>query len=321
MKLVIQIPCYNETQTLGTVVADLPTSLGGIDSIEVLVVDDGSSDGTSALAHELGAFVVRHNRNRGLAKAFASGIAASLACGADIIVNTDGDHQYRGTDIARLIAPILSGSADLVIGDRSPTSDERVKWIKRQLHGLGRWVVSRLAGQPLADPVSGFRAFSRRAAARTHIVTGYTYTIESLLQATNNGLAIEFVPITTNDVTRPSRLFRSIPQFVLRSAVTLLRVFFMFHPLHVLVVCSAVIATTGVVPIVRFLWFYFSGDGDGHVQSLVLGASLVLIAGLLLVAGLIADLVAHNRRLLEKTIEALHELGADRRSRRESDES
>jgi glycosyltransferase involved in cell wall biosynthesis len=321
MKLIIQIPCLNETQTLGSVIADLPTSLAGIEAIEVLVIDDGGRDGTSELARKLGVTVIRHNRNRGLAAAFASGLSASLARDADIIVNTDGDHQYRGEDIGRLIAPILSGDADLVIGDRSPSTDVRLTRRKRMLHRIGCFVINRLAGQQLADPVSGFRAYSRHAAARTHIVTGYTYTIESLLQASHKGLAIKFVPITTNDVTRPSRLFCNVPQFVLRSAVTLLRVFFMFHPLHVLVVCGFLIAATGLVPILRFLLFYMSGNGEGHVQSLVLGSALILVAGLVVVAGLIADLVAHNRLLLEKTIESMYDSQAHRNLRFESDKS
>jgi glycosyltransferase involved in cell wall biosynthesis len=312
VKLIIQIPCFNEAETLEQVVSDLPSALVGIDSIEVLVIDDSSTDNTISLTSALGdTWVVSHKRNRGLASAFATGLNHSLALGADIIVNTDGDHQYRGHDIAALVAPILSGKADLVIGDRCPTTDLRLKWVKRQLHRLGQMVVSNLAGQRLTDPVSGFRAYSRLAASRTHIVTGYTYTIESLLQAAHKGLAIQFVPITTNPATRPSRLFRNLPQFVFRSAVTLLRVFFMFHPLHVLVGSSFCLAMLGLVPIVRFLVFFTLGDGDGHVQSLVLGATLIVLACLLLVAGLIADLVSHNRQLLEKSIEAIDQRGSN----------
>jgi glycosyltransferase involved in cell wall biosynthesis len=306
MKLIIQIPCFNEAGTLHRVVSDLPSQISGIDSIETLVIDDGSDDATAATALGLGVdHVVRHNRNRGLAAAFATGIDACLRLGADIIVNTDGDHQYPGEAIGRLVEPIITGRADLVVGDRRPGADEKFSPLKRLLQRCGRRVVSSLAGRDLPDPVSGFRAYSRSAAEQTHIVTGYSYTIESLLQANCKGLAIEFVPIVTNAATRPSRLFRSLPHFISRSVLTMLRVFFMFHPLGVLAGISGVLAVIGVLPIVRFLVLYAAGDGAGHLQSLILGGVLVILAAIMLVAGLLADLVAHNRRLLEKTLERL----------------
>ncbi len=307
MKLIIQIPCLNEADTLHRVINDLPREIEGIDQIETLVIDDGSIDGTAAAAVALGVdHVVRHHRNRGLAAAFASGLDACLERGADIIVNTDGDHQYPGQFIPRLVEPILRGKADLVIGDRRPAADRRTSWLKRGLQWLGARAVSWLAGQPLADPVSGFRAMSRETAITTHIVTGYSYTLESLLQAVHRGRAVEFVPIETNDDTRPSRLFRSLPQFVFRSGVTLLRVFFMFHALQVLTLVAGLIACIGCLPIIRFLFLFALGSGDGHLQSLILGAALLVLAGLVFVAGLLADLIAHNRRLAELNLEAHH---------------
>ena len=306
MRLIIQIPCFNEAETLHRVVSDLPTQMAGIDQIETLVVDDGSSDGTAAVALGLGIdHVVRHNRNRGLAAAFATGLDASLQLGADVIVNTDGDHQYPGSAIGRLVEPIVAGRADLVVGDRRPGHDPKFSPLKRCLQRCGRRIVSRLAGRELADPVSGFRAYSRAAAERTHIVTAYSYTIESLLQASCKGLAIEFVTIETNSATRPSRLFRSLPQFIARSMLSMLRVFFMFHPLGVLFWISALLTVTGGLPVLRFLYLYSIGEGTGHVQSLILGGVLVVLAAIVLVAGLLADLISHNRRLLEKTLERL----------------
>ncbi len=314
MKVVIQIPCLNESESLHRVVNDLPTRLPGVDCIETLVIDDGSTDGTSAVELGLGVdHVVRHKRNRGLASAFATGLETAVRLGADVIVNRDGDHQYPGTSIAALMAPIVDGRADVVIGDRRPAADRRNPLSKRLLYRVGRWAVSKLAGVDLPDPVSGFRAYSREAAAKTHVVTQYSYTIESLMQAVHNGFAIEFVPIEANAVQRPSRLFRSRRQFIFRSAITLLRVFLMYRPLAVLVWLSGVVGCIGALPIVRFLWLFFTGDGGGHVQSLILGAMLILVAAVLFVAGMIADLVAHNRRLLEVAIQASRRSDIDQR--------
>lgn len=304
MKLIIQIPCLNEANTLHLVLADLPDSIPEIDVVETLVIDDGSTDGTSATALGLGVHhVVRHRRNRGLAVSFASGLNAALDLGADIIVNTDGDHQYPGKHVSELIAPILAGRADIVIGDRRPECDRRNPLLKRFLYRMGRFAVSWIVGQRIPDPVSGFRAYSREAADRMHVATRYSYTLETLVQAIDAGMAIEFVPIVANASTRPSRLYRSQAQFVLRSAATLLRVFFMFHPLQTLMWVSAFIGMTGTIPIGRFILFYSIGQGQGHLQSLVLGTALVIVAALTLVSGLVADLVSQNRRLLESSKE------------------
>lgn len=311
MKLIVQIPCLNEAETLHTVIQDIPQQIPGIDVIETLVVDDGSTDNTAAIADRLGVdHIVRHNCNRGLAAAFTTGVNSAISLGADIIVNTDGDHQYPGGDIARLVEPILNREADLVIGDRQPGTDLRYSWIKRFLQRLGSRIVGQLAGQQIKDAVSGFRAFSREAASRLEVVTDFSYTIETVLQASHKGLAIKFVPIKTNNVERPSRLFRNIPHFVYRSGLTMLRVFFLFRPLSILIWLSGFLAVVGGIPVVRFLVLWALGNGDGHIQSLVLSGVLLILSCLTLVAGLISDLIATNRRLLEATSERIQRLEA-----------
>ena len=302
--VLIQIPCLNEAGTLGATL----DSLGAVElsdcSVRWLLINDGSTDSTVDVALAAGVDrVVSHTRNRGLAAAFTTGLDECLRMGADIIVNTDGDGQYPASEIPRLLEPILAGRADMVIGDRRPSEDVRSSWLKRKLQKLGSRTVSWLAGREIPDAVSGFRAMTREAAIKMHVVTGFSYTIETVLQACSKGLAIEFVPITTNTVTRPSRLFRSIPQFVFRSGLTMLRVAFMFRPLAVLMTISAVLAVIGTIPVLRFLIFWMSGDGDGHIQSLVLGGVFLVLAGITSVAGLLADLMAANRRLLEMTLE------------------
>lgn len=312
MKLIVQVPCLDEADTLPAVLADLPASLSGIDVIETLVIDDGSRDGTAAVALASGAtHVIRHTHNRGLAAAFASGLEACRRLGADIVVNTDGDHQYRGDEIGRLIGPILAGRADVAVGDRSPSHDRNLPRYKRWLHRIGRRVLGTLAGRDLPDPVSGFRAYSSEAVRRTQLVTQYSYTIESLLQAVRQGLAIEFVPVGVNCVTRPSRLFRSIPQFVYRSAVTALRVSFMHHPVAIFGGLGVATGVTGLVPIGRFLVLAARGASDGHVQSLVLGSALIVLAAVLLIAGMLAELIAANRCLFEELLQEIRPSSTD----------
>lgn len=307
--VLIQIPCLNEAGTMGDVVRGLlELRCDGVE-FQLLLIDDGSSDGTADVALALGVHhVARHRHNRGLAAAFATGLDACLRLGADVIVNTDGDGQYGASDIPQLLEPILAGRADLVIGDRRPGDDRRQSWLRRRLQTLGSRVTSFLARQPIPDAVSGFRAMTRDAAMKIHIVTGFSYTIESLLQAANCGMAIKFVPITTNTVTRPSRLYRSVPQFVLQSAVTMLRVFFMFRPMAVLATMGAICGAVGAVPIIRFLALWAQGHGSGHVQSLVLGGVFVVLSALMLIAALFADLIARNRRLLEMTLEKVQRM-------------
>jgi len=288
------------------VLGDLPKSIDGVDCIEVLVIDDGSGDGTAEIARSLGVqHVISHRVNRGLAAAFATGMTESLRLGATVIVNTDGDHQYPGRFISDLVEPILDGRADVVVGNRNPELDRRNGWFKRILYWVGRRTVSWLVSQPIPDPVSGFRAYSAECATQMHIVTTYSYTLESLVQCIEKGFALEFVPIETNSPTRPSRLFKSHASFIARSGTTLLRVFFMFHPLKTLMWLSLLLAVIGTIPIVRFVFFYLAGNGNGHLQSLVLGAALLVLAAIVLVAGLLADLISQNRRLIEK--HALHQ--------------
>jgi glycosyltransferase involved in cell wall biosynthesis len=301
IKVIIQIPCFNEARTLPFVLGDLPKSINGVDCIEVLVIDDGSRDGTAETARSLGVqHVISHRVNRGLAAAFATGMTESLRLGATVIVNTDGDHQYPGRFISDLVQPISDGRADVVVGNRKPELDRRNGWFKRILYWVGRRTVSWLVSQPIPDPVSGFRAYSAECARQMHIVTTYSYTLESLVQCIEKGFALEFVPIETNSPTRPSRLFKSHASFIARSGTTLLRVFFMFHPLKTLMWLSLLLAVIGAIPIIRFVFFYLSGNGNGHLQSLVLGAALLVLAAIVLVAGLLADLISQNRRLIEK---------------------
>jgi glycosyltransferase involved in cell wall biosynthesis len=301
MKLIIQIPCFNESLTLPRVLSDLPKSIQGVDCIEILVIDDGSQDGTADVARRFGVHhVISHRVNRGLAAAFATGIEEALQRDAGIIVNTDGDHQYPGYFIETLVQPILCGRADLVVGNRTPEKDHRNRLSKRWLYWLGRNIVSWIVGKSIPDPVSGFRAYSAECARNIHIVTNYSYTIESLVQSIEKGFAVEFIPIETNSPTRPSRLFKSETGFVVRCATTLLRVFFMFHPLKTLTWLSVLLAAIGMIPIFRFLFFFMVGKGNGHLQSLVLGGSLLILSAIVLVSGLLADLISQNRRLIEK---------------------
>ncbi len=303
MKLIIQIPCYNEEQTLPLTVADLPRELPGVDTIEVLIVDDGSSDATRAVATRLGIqHIVRHKRNRGLAAAFNTGLEAALAAGADIIVNTDADNQYYGPDIARLIAPIVAGHADIVIGDRGVNVLEHFSPLKRFLQALGSWVVQRAAGIPIPDATSGFRAFSREAALRLTVVSEYTYTLETLIQAGARRLAVTYVPIRTNPMVRKSRLIRNIPSFLMLSAITILRFYTTYRPLRVFMATGMGLVTIALALGLRFLAFYLGGNGAGHVQSLILAAILSIVGFQVGLIGLIADSVSVNRKMLEETL-------------------
>ncbi len=309
MKLFIQIPCFNEADTLHETLCALPRRIAGISSIEVLVIDDGSSDDTSGVAKRWGVrHVVRHRRNRGLAAAFQSGLDACLANGADIVVNTDADNQYDGRDIAALVQPIIEGRADIVIGDRQVRSNAHFSPFKRALQAIGSAVVQRLAGTDVPDAVSGFRAISRSAAQRISIVSSFSYTTEMLIQAGRKRLAIHSVPIRTNATTRPSRLFTSIPQFIVNTGVTMSRAYAMYNPLRVFVAMGLVATLLGFGPIARFLYFYAIGEGDGHVQSLVLGGVLTLIGVLSIMMGIIADLVGRNRQLLELSLERVRRI-------------
>ncbi|MCE2842631.1 MAG: glycosyltransferase family 2 protein [Novosphingobium sp.] len=302
-KLIIQIPCYNEAESLPETLVALPRRIPGIDTIEFLVIDDGSHDGTSDVARRYGVqHVVRHRRNRGLAAAFQTGIDAALAAGADIIVNTDADGQYAGEDIALLVAPVVTGQADIVVGDRGVGDNAHFGPIKRRLQRFGSAVVRRLSGTDITDAVSGFRAISREAAQRITITTEFSYTTDMLIQAGKKRLRITSVPIRTNRTERPSRLFKSIPQFIVRQLVTMLRAYTTYNPLRAFLGTGALITMVGLIPIMRFLVYWFMGDSDGHVQSLVLGGSLLVLGVITCLMGVLADLIGANRKLIEKTL-------------------
>ena len=303
MKLIIQIPCFNEEATLPATVADLPTEIDGVDEIEVLVIDDGSADRTVKVAGEIGVdHVVRMTKNSGLAAAFVRGLEESLLRGADIIVNTDGDNQYPGADIPRLVAPLLAGTADIVVGDRGVAQVASFSQVKRQLQRLGSWVVKLASGVNTPDATSGFRALSREAALRSVILSQYSYTLESLIQAGARRMAVTYVPIEVNPQTRTSRLMRSIPEYLVNSAATILRTYTMYRPLRVFLFIGLVMLLAGTALGGRFLWYYVQGGGAGKVQSLILTAILLLGGFQSCLIGLVADLIGFNRKMLEEIL-------------------
>ena len=300
MKLIIQIPCLNEAQTLPPTLADLPRTIAGIDTIEVLVIDDGSRDGTADVARACGVdHIVRLRRNKGLAAAFQAGIDACLKAGADIIVNTDADNQYAGHEIPTLIAPLLRGEADICIGDRNIAALDHMSRRKRQLQRLGSWVVRQVSNTSVPDTTSGFRAYTREAAMRMTIVSEFSYTLESIIQAGKKRMAIAHVPVSTNPRTRDSRLFDSIFSYIKRSSATIVRIYTMYEPLKVFTYLGLAVSGVGLLGIVRFLYYYAYGQAARHTASLVASATLVLVGFLVLALGLLADVTAANRKLLE----------------------
>jgi glycosyltransferase involved in cell wall biosynthesis len=302
MKLIIQIPCLNETGTLAIAINALPREVPGFDQVEWLVIDDGSSDGTAQFARELGVdHVIRHPVNRGLAAAFMTGIEACLALGADVIVNTDADNQYEAGDIPKLTAPILAGQADMVVGGRPIADTEHFSWIKKKLQRLGSWAVRIASKTDVADAPSGFRAISREAAMRLNVFNPYTYTIETIIQAGLSNLRVISVPIRTNADLRPSRLVKSISSYVRRSLVTILRIFVIYRPIAFFIWPGILFMAAGAVLAIRFLYFYFvAGTGSGHVQSLIFAAMFVILGALLFMIALLADMITANRKLLER---------------------
>lgn len=312
MKLIIQIPCLNEEHTLPGTIADLPTQIEGIDVIEYLIIDDGSSDATQAVARECGVqHIVTHRHNKGLAKSFADGIDACLKLGADIIVNTDGDNQYCGADIAKLVAPIIAGKADVVVGDRQTSKIKHFSLFKRFLQRVGSGVVRRLSGTAVPDAVSGFRAFSRDAAMKLNIVSSFSYTIETIIQAGMKQMTIVSVPVRVNEKTRESRLFKSIGSFIQAQLTTMIRMYTMFKPLRVFFMIGAGFSLIGLAPILRFIYYFIQGDGAGHIQSLVLGAAFLVIGIFTLLIALLADLIGRNRQLTEEVLERVKRLEHD----------
>jgi len=301
VKLIIQIPCYNEEATLPETLADLPKTIDGIDVIETLVIDDGSSDQTASVARNLGVdHVVRFARNRGLAFAFAGGLDVCLSAGADIIVNTDGDHQYQGACIPDLVDPIVRGEADMVVGDRQVDTIAHFSWLKKILQKLGTRVVRWTSATDVKDATSGFRALSRQAAAQLVVFSSYTYTLETIIQAGKRGLVVASIPVETNPKLRESRLISNIFSYVLRSSLTILRIFMMYEALRVFSLISLIPGLAGVVLFVRYAYYFSIGQGSGHIQSVVVASVLLLLAFQILLLGLLADLIAKNRRLSEE---------------------
>jgi len=302
-KLIIQIPCLNEAEVLAKTVAALPRKLDGFDSVEVLIIDDGSTDATVQVARRAGVdHIVRFPQHQGLAKAFSAGIDAALKLGADIIVNTDADNQYEADDIPALVKPILDGRADMVIGDRGPESVAHFSPLKRALQFYGSWVVRGLSDTDVPDAASGFRALSRRAALRLNVISDFTYTLETLVQAGKKQLAVTHVPVRSRE-TRPSRLFSSMPSYLRRSFVTLVRIYSLYEPIRVFWTLGGLMVAAGFTIGVRFLYYYlFDPVGAGKIQSLILAAALSIIGVQTILMGLIADLIALSRSLTEDTL-------------------
>lgn len=303
MKLIIQIPCYNEESTLPQTVRDIPKKIAGIDQVEILIVDDGSTDRTIAVAEKIGVdHIIKNSKNRGLAQTFKTGLDACLKLGADIIVNTDGDNQYQGQDIPKLIKPILDNKADIVIGDRQTDKILHFSNSKKKMQKVGSFIVRTLSGTDIPDAVSGFRAFTREAAMHMNIVSPFSYTIETIIQAGKKHLSVTSVPIGTNPKTRESRLFKSIPQFIERSATTMLRMYTMYQPLRVFFYIGCVFMILGLIPSLRFLYYFLIGSGSGHVQSLIFATIMFIIGFQVFMIGLMADVIGFNRKLIEETL-------------------
>ena len=300
MKLIIQIPCFNEEQTLAATLADLPSEIEGFDVTEYLVIDDGSNDRTIEVAREHGVHhIVKLVKNRGLARAFMAGLEECLRQGADVIVNTDGDNQYRGECIQSLVNPILAGETQIVVGARPISEISTFSPIKKFLQYLGSWVVKVASGAKIPDAPSGFRAYHREAAMLLRVNNNYTYTLETIIQAGQMGIPMTSVPVSVNKVIRPSRLFKSTFEYVFLSVSTIFRVFILYRPFRFFFSLAAIVSIPGLGGIIRFLYFYATEGGTGHVQSLVLSGLLVALGSIIMAVGLLADLISSNRRLLE----------------------
>lgn len=301
MKLIIQIPCYNEAETLEIALNDLPKHIDGIDVIEYLIINDGSKDNTVEVAKKWGVnYVVNFRNNKGLARGFMAGLDACLRNGADIIVNTDADNQYCGADIEKLVQPILRGEAGMVVGERPIDQTEHFSPLKKKLQHFGSWVVRKASKTNIPDAPSGFRAYSRSTAMRMNVINEYTYTLETIVQAGRNKMAVTSVPIRTNPELRKSRLFHSMFGYVKKSMLTIVRAYMMYKPLALFSGIAAIFGISGIGLGIRFLYYFAAGNGNGHVQSLILASMLIIIAVLTEVIGLLGDVISGNRKLLQE---------------------
>jgi glycosyltransferase involved in cell wall biosynthesis len=322
MKLIVQIPAYNEEATIAQTLRDLPKRIDGIHTVETLVIDDGSTDNTVEAARKAGAtHIVQLKSHQGLSAAFRAGIDAAVRLGADVIVNTDADNQYKGADVARLVSPIVRGTAEVVIGDREVASSPHMSPLKRMLQRTGSWAVGLASGVSVPDVTSGFRAFSREAALQINVFNPFTYTLETIIQSGHRNLGVQSVAIRTNAPTRPSRLYRGMGTYLRKSASTIFRIYTLYKPLKTFFAIGALLLLAGAALGGRFLWFFFQGERGGHVQSLILAAVLLIAGFQTLLIGLLADLISVNRRLSEEVLVRVRKLEspetADRRPRRD----
>ncbi len=321
MKLIIQIPCFNEAETLEIALNDLPKHIDGVDEIEYLIINDGSRDNTVEVAKKWGVhYVVDFKRNKGLAKGFMAGLDACLRNGADIIVNTDADNQYCGEDIEKLIRPILEGRAGMVIGERPIDDTEHFSPLKKKLQHFGSWVVRKASVTDIPDAPSGFRAYSREDAMHLNVINEYTYTLETIVQAGRNKMSVISVPIRTNGELRPSRLFNSMMGYVKKSMLTILRALLMYRPLMVFATIGSILSLIGVGVGVRFLVYYFQGDGGGHIQSLIFATMMIILGVMTGIVGLQADIISANRKILEDIQYHVRKLDYDGCKPKERDE-
>jgi len=319
MKLIVQIPCLNEERTLPVTVRDIPQRIPGIEEIEILIIDDGSTDRTLEVAKECGVnHIVKIPQTKGLANGFKAGIDACLLLGADIIVNTDGDNQYKGQDIPKLIQPILEHKAEMIIGDRQVDTIEHFSDTKKFLQKFGSWVVRLASATDVPDTTSGFRAYSREAALKINVLSEFTYTLETIIQAGQKNITVSHVPIGTNEKLRESRLFKGIREYISRSVITIVRIYTMYRPLKVFMRLGAIIFSLGFLLGLRYLYFLVTESGEGHVQSLILTAILIVMGFQIWIFGLLADLISANRKLNEETLYRVRKLELDNYSLKET---
>ena len=314
MKLIVQIPCLNEEESIAQTIKEIPRQISGIDQVEILVLDDGSSDRTAEIARNSGAeHIIRFSKTKGLGPAFISGIETALKLGADIIVNTDGDNQYRGEDIPKLIKPILEGTAEIVIGDRRIVTVKEFSLLKKMLHRLGNLVVRQISGLAIFDATSGFRAFSKEAALRLNLKTKFSHTLETIVFAAKKQIPLMSIQVKTNPPSRPSRLSPNMWSFIKESVASIIRIYLIYEPFKTFLSLGAILFLTGFVLGVRFLYFLFTEQSSGHIQSLVLAAILIILGFLLAAIGLLADLIAGNRRLSEDQLLRIKKLELKRK--------